>query len=150
MKILVVTSVLDLTLPFGCTAAWWQLLKALHGLGAEVIATPYYGRPVPTLWWRTYDNPCYGLGRSFAGLRNLARCIPGTGRSAAQEAGDSAGQKMQRGLVHLLVKPRWQRHLFSICENEKGLDAILFLSVPLNHLAGVPRAVRDRFGVPVT
>jgi spore maturation protein CgeB len=149
MKILAVASVLDVALPFGCTPAWWQLLKALHAAGADVVATPYHGRPVASLWWRVYDNPCYRLGASFAGLRGLARRLPLPKKARPRSAGESAGQKAQRRLVELLVKPRWRRHLFRICEREPDLSAIVILTVPLNHFGGIATAVRERFGVPV-
>jgi len=38
MKILVICSTLDLKYKLGCTPSWWQLLKALHETGNEVIA----------------------------------------------------------------------------------------------------------------
>ena len=60
MKILVIASTIDLKNKLGCTPAWWQLLKALYEIGHEVIVVPYLGRPVESLWWRTYDNPCAG------------------------------------------------------------------------------------------
>ncbi|GAG91460.1 unnamed protein product, partial [marine sediment metagenome] len=60
MKILVIASTLDLKYRLGCTPSWWQLLKALHETGNEVIVIPYLGRPVKSLWWRTYKNPCAG------------------------------------------------------------------------------------------
>src|SRR5687768_2417258 len=73
MKLLVVASVLDLSYPFGCTSAWWQLLKALHEAGTEIIATPYHGPPVESLWWRTEPNPCQSLGRTYEHLRTSWR-----------------------------------------------------------------------------
>ena len=33
-------------------------LKALHETGNEVIAVPFLGDPVESLWWRCYPNPC--------------------------------------------------------------------------------------------
>jgi len=58
MKILVGCSTLDLQYKLGCTPSWWQLFKALHESGDEVIVIPYLGDPVESLWWRTYPNPC--------------------------------------------------------------------------------------------
>lgn len=40
MKLLVVPASLDLRQPFSATPAWWQLLKALHEEGTELIACP--------------------------------------------------------------------------------------------------------------
>jgi glycosyltransferase involved in cell wall biosynthesis len=149
MKILVVASVLDLSLPYGCTPAWWQLLKALHENGAEVIATPYQGRPVESLWWRTYDNPCYHLGATFAALLRAARRLPRRRGAGPADGREGVGQRLQRGLVRGLVTPRWLRHLSAILEREQDVAAVLVLTAPLNHLRGIPTALRQRFGVPV-
>jgi spore maturation protein CgeB len=145
VKILVVASALDLSLPYGCTAAWWQLLKALHENGAEVIVIPYQGRPVESLWWRTYDNPCYRLGAAFAGLLRARRWLPRLGSGSSE----GWGQRARRGLVRRVVTPRWLRHLTRILDREKDVAAVLVLTVPLNHLCGIPTDLRRRFGVPV-
>lgn len=58
MKFLVVAQALDLKYRLGCVPSWWQLLKALHEVGNEVIVTPYLGKPIESLWWRIYGNPC--------------------------------------------------------------------------------------------
>ena len=58
MKLLIICSTLDLKYRLGCTPSWWQLSKALHETGNEVITIPYLGDPVESLWWRTYKNPC--------------------------------------------------------------------------------------------
>lgn len=148
MKLVVVASVLDISLPFGCTPAWWQLLKALHENGAEVVATPYYGRPVESLWWRVYDNPCYRLGKAFAALCRVRRMLP-LGTKAAANGRETRSQQAQRVLINKLIKPRWRKHLFSILKKEKNVAAVLILTVPLNHLGGIPSAIRQEFGVPV-
>src|SRR5690348_16128175 len=129
MKLIVVASVLDMSLPFGCTPAWWQLLKSLHDQGAEIIATPYHGMAVASLWWRTEENPCYRLSATYAALRNLGRLRFGnsTQRAAGRE---SFSERTQRRLAQWIVRPRWRRHLFSICEREKNVSAVLFLTVP--------------------
>jgi hypothetical protein len=107
MKLLVVASVLDISLPFGCTPAWWQLLKALHENGVDVIATPYYGRAVASLWWRAIDNPCYRLGATFSRLRDWGRRLPLPPATTAQNRScETFSERMQRRLAHALVKPR--------------------------------------------
>ena len=65
MKILALASTLDLKYGLGCTPSWWQLLKGFQETGNEVIAIPYLGDPVRSLWWRTYDNPCSWQSRLF-------------------------------------------------------------------------------------
>lgn len=150
MKIVVVASVLDLSLPYGCTAAWWQLLKGLHASGAEIIAAPYHGRPVESLWWRVADNPCYRFGTTYAWLRHLGRRWPGRAVSrAANTGGMSLGQRLQRQVLQRVIQPRWLRHLTAILERERDVAAVLILTVPVNHFSGLAAVLRARFGVPV-
>ena len=85
----------------------------------------------------------------FAGLLRMKRWLPRL--RAARPAGgrEGFGQRLQRRLVRRLVTPRWLRHLTRILEQEKDVAAVLVLTVPLNHLCGIPTALRERFGVPV-
>ena len=39
-KILAVVSSVDLSFRYGCTPAWWQLWKALHNQGVDLIVLP--------------------------------------------------------------------------------------------------------------
>src|SRR3954470_24261901 len=75
MKLLVVCASLDLTQPFSATPAWWQLLKGLYEIGVDVIATPYQGPAIESLWWRAAPNPGQLYGDLFQTARNVARKI---------------------------------------------------------------------------
>jgi len=75
MKLLFVVSSLDLTQPFSATPAWWQLLKGLYEIGVEVIATPYQGPAVESLWWRAAPNPAQLQGDAFKVVRDTARRV---------------------------------------------------------------------------
>ena len=57
MKILSVVSAIDLSLR-QAVPSWWQLFKGLYELEADLVVTPYVGRSVESLWWRSYKNPC--------------------------------------------------------------------------------------------
>ena len=151
MKLLVVVSSLDLRQPFSATPAWWQLLKGLYKLGVEVIATPYQGAPVESLWWRSEPNPARRQGDFFKAMRDLSRAILRTrSRATSQDASqESLSDKAVRQVANTLIAPLWRRHLERILIGEKDLDAILFLTVPLNHLRGVPKYISNKFGIPV-
>jgi hypothetical protein len=77
MKLLVIPASLDLTQPFSATPAWWQLLKALYEIGVDVIATPYQGPAIESLWWRAEPNPAQWQGDSFKLARDTLRKIIG-------------------------------------------------------------------------
>ncbi len=67
MKLLFVVSSLDLTQPFSATPAWWQLMKGLYEIGVEVIAAPYQGPAIESLWWRAEAESRQSAGRRLQG-----------------------------------------------------------------------------------
>lgn len=150
MKLFVLVSSLDLQEPLSSTPSWWQLLKALYEEGVEVVAAPYHGPAIETLWWRAYANPCQAEGRLFQWARNAVRRA-GVARDAAAPADgrESPGDRLVRRLANGWVRPRWQAHLARLFARERDFDAILILTAPLNHLTGLPGFLRAQFGLPV-
>jgi hypothetical protein len=148
-KILAVASAVDLDFRYGCTPAWWQLWKGLYEAGADLIVTPYRGRPVESPWWRTAPNPAYLEGESFARARDALARLKGDRylRRAESEPGDT--DRLVREVVWRWVTPRWQRHLVRLLERERDVAAVIVFTVPMSHLRGIPAALRERFGVPV-
>src|SRR5215211_3463537 len=73
MKLLFLVSSLDLTQPFSATPAWWQLMKGLYEIGVDVIATPYQGPAIESLWWRAEPNPAQWQGDAFKRVRDGVR-----------------------------------------------------------------------------
>ncbi len=149
-KILAVASAVDLDFRYGCTPAWWQLWKGLYEAGAELVVTPYRGRPVESPWWRTAPNPTYVEGESFARLRDAVARVKGDRylRRAEESPEDGFGDRMTRELVWRWVTPRWRRHLEALVEQERP-DAVVVFTVPMAHLRGIPTRLRERFDVPV-
>ncbi len=156
MKLLVVVSSLDLTQPFSATPAWWQLLKALYEEGVEVIATPYQGPAIESLWWRAAPNPAKFYGDTFQAARGILRRLAPPSQvqmtydqQAETEETESTSDKLVRQTAQTIIAPLWQRHLDELLTREPDIDAVLFLTVPLNHLAGVPRALQEKHSIPV-
>jgi glycosyltransferase involved in cell wall biosynthesis len=149
-KILAVVSSIDLDFRYGCTPAWWQIWKALYEEGAELILTPYRGRPIESPWWRVADNPTYREGESFAFARDaLARLRGDTHLRRAEESPeDGLGDRVTREVIWRWVTPRWQKHLERLVEGERP-DAIVVFTVPMAHLRGIPASLRERFGLPI-
>src|SRR3954447_20011685 len=154
-KILAVASAVDLDFRYGCTPAWWQLWKGLHEAGADLVVTPYRGRPVESPWGRTAPNPCYREGEAFARMRGLLgrtrraeRDAPrGPPRRAERDPGDP--DRWVREVIWRWVTPRWRAHLVDLLERERDVDAVVVFTVPMSHLRGIPTLLRERFGVPV-
>jgi hypothetical protein len=148
-KLLAVASAIDLDFRYGCTPAWWQLWKGLYEAGADLIVTPYRGRPVDSPWWRTEPNPCYREAELFAAGRAALARLKGDRylRRAEHDPGDT--DRLVREVVWRLVTPRWQRHVERILERERDVAAVVVFTVPMSHLRGIPARIRERFGVPV-
>ncbi len=140
-KILALCAALDLGEPTGSTPAWWQLFKGLSELGVEVVAIPYRGQNLNTLWWRSYPNPTYRRGK-------LAyRLLVTTGRMSVSGTQESKTDKVVSSLARKLAKPRWEKHLSRVL-SEEAPDTVLFIQVPLNQLTGIPSMIREKFGIP--
>jgi glycosyltransferase involved in cell wall biosynthesis len=143
MKIMVMVSTIDLKNKLGCTPAWWQLLKALYEIGNEVIVIPYLGNPVESLWWRTYDNPC--------GKESI---IYNSYLESKKKRGESPSEKtlltpIAAQIIKHYIKPKWGKYLMSILEKERDTSLLLFMSIPINHITGIPSRIKSRFRIPV-
>jgi glycosyltransferase involved in cell wall biosynthesis len=151
MKLLVACSSLDLQAPFSSTPAWWQLLKGLYEAGVDLVVTTYHGRTPETLWWRACPNPTRLEGNAFAATRAVARRLrlSGSSRSSGSTSYASFSDAVTRRLAQIAIAPRWERHLRRILLAESDVDAVLWLSVPPNHLRGVAAALRRQFRLPV-
>lgn len=151
MKLLVLVSSLDLRQPFSATPAWWQLLKGLYELETEVIAAPYQGLPVESLWWRSEANPARLQGDVFKAVRELSRALMPARNTGSENLtnGESLSDRAVRQAANKLIAPLWKRQLERILAREPDVDAVLFLTVPPNHLRGVPRYISRKFNVPV-
>lgn len=152
MKLLFLLSSLDLTQPFSATPAWWQLLKALYEEGVEVLAAPYQGSPIESLWWRALPNPARREGDLFKAARDLVRRLAGSRHRADLDRaseGLSASEKLICQVTQALIVPRWARALGRALERDPDIDAVIFLTVPLNQLVGLAGRLRARYGVPV-
>jgi hypothetical protein len=149
-RILAVASAVDLDFRYGCTPAWWQLWKGLYEEGADLVVTPYRGRPVESPWWRTAPNPTYVEGESFARVRDAVARVKGDTmlRRAEDNPEDGYGERMTREVVWRWVTPRWKKHLDRLVERERP-DAIVVFTVPMAHLRGIPAYLRERYGIPV-
>jgi hypothetical protein len=150
-KIVAVASATDLDFRYGCTPAWWQLWKGMHEVGVDLIVTPYRGRAIETPWWRTAPNPLYREAEAFARVRDAVARLNGDRylRRSEVEPEDTRVDRTIREVIWRAVTPRWRRHLERLLARERDVDAVIVFTVPMAHLRGIPRALRERFGVPV-
>ena len=149
-KILAVASSIDLSFRYGCTPAWWQLWKGLHRAGVDLIVTPYRGSAIQSPWWRVYENPCYREGEAFAKLRSVAARLGGDThvRRAEDDPDDTLVDRATRETIWRWVTPRWKKHLSTILERERDVDAVIVFTVPMSHLRGIASSLSERYDVP--
>jgi glycosyltransferase involved in cell wall biosynthesis len=143
MKILVVSSTLDLKFKLGCTPSWFQLFKALHEIGNEVIVVPYLGDPVESLWWRTYPNPCASESKCY---NYLLECKKRFGNLTPKNEKESS---FINNIIDRYAGKKWTSHILSILEKEKDIDAVFFIVIPITHISGIAEKIHQRFNIPV-
>ena len=150
VTILALASAIDLDFRYGCTPAWWQLWKGLYEAGADVIVTPYRGRPIGSPWWRTYENPCYHEAELYAAARRAAAWLHSDDLVRRKEEMPEAtrADRLAGELIRRWITPRWRRHVQSIVERERP-DAVVVFGIPISHLRGIPAALRQSHSVPV-
>jgi hypothetical protein len=73
----------------------------------------------------------------------------GTARRGAPTNGESLSDKLVRRTAQTLIAPLWARHLNRILTEQPDIDAVIFLTVPLNHLVGVAGELRRTHDKPV-
>ena len=151
MKLIVVVSSLDLTQPFSATPSWWQLLKGLDEIGVDLIVAPYQGPAIESPWWRAAANPAKLQGDLFRhGREALRRILPArslaTGREVTIE--ETASDRFFRLAARTTVRPSWQRHLDRLLRANPDVLGVLILTVPPNHLRGIPRELQRKYDKP--
>lgn len=143
MKFLVLASTIDLKYRLGCTPSWWQLLKALHEIGNEIIVIPYLGKPVESLWWKTYDNPS---SRESVIFNSYLESKKKRGKATSES---SLLSPIFSLLIKRYIRPKWEKYLMKILEKEKDINVILMLNIPLNHFNGIPLKIKKTFDIPI-
>jgi glycosyltransferase involved in cell wall biosynthesis len=131
IKLLVICAALDLSKPYGSTPALWQLFKAMYELGHELIIIPYNGHDISSLWWRSYPNPNYYKGLILEKLLKMVK--------------HSNGKKnipFIPTLARFLAKPNIEKLVNRILLNEKDVEAVLMINLPLNQLKGFATQLR--------
>jgi glycosyltransferase involved in cell wall biosynthesis len=150
VKLLVAASAVDLDFRYGCTPAWWQLWKGLYEEGADLVVTPYRGRPIESPWWRTAPNPTFVEGESFARARDVVARLKGDTLLRRTEDNPEAGfgERMTREAIWRWVTPRWRKHLDRLIARERP-DALVVFTIPMAHLRGIPTYLRERYDIPI-
>jgi hypothetical protein len=149
MKLLFIVSSLDLTQPFSATPSWWQLLKGLYEVGVDVLATTYQGPAIESLWWRTLPNPVQREGDLFKALRDAFRRVSPTRAVETGQLTESLPDRAQRRLAQTVIAPRWRSFMDKTLADHPDTDAVIFLTIPLNHVVGLASYVQRKFGKPV-
>ncbi len=131
-------------------------MKGLYEIGVDVIATPYQGHAIETLWWRAAPNPAQIYGDLFQSAREFSRkIVPKSSPVEAQRAAprqtdtDSLSERFTRRTAQTLIAPLWLKHLDRLLSKEPDIDALIILTAPLNHLVGVADELQRRHHKPI-
>jgi len=131
--------------------AWWQLLKGFYELGVDVIATPYIGKSIESLWWKSYTNPCKDQS-SFVNWiirarqsRHNFRPSKKTKYTVRTQLKEKTVQLLTRGIT----APQMKKHIDQILSTEKDIQAVLFCTIPLNQIKGIPTYIKRKYGLPI-
>jgi len=139
MKILILCSTLDLSKPFGATPYLWQLFKGLYEEGHELLVIPYHSFGINTVWWRSIQNPNLYKGLLLEKILKLFdRCTSKT-----------VDISFIPSLGRLLVKPKLYKLIDKILQQEKNIEAVLMIAIPLNQIEGLANQIRDQHRIPI-
>jgi len=144
VKILAVVSTLDLKYRMGCTPHWWMLFKAMYQLGHEVIAIPYLGDPIESLWWRTYPNPLAKESKMYNKFLDWKKSKGKLNEYNKENDGVFARYSEK------YIKVKWEKHLKKVLDEEKDVDAVIFFNVPINHISGLADKIRKEYSASVS
>jgi Glycosyl transferases group 1 len=145
MKFLVVCQAMDLSKNLGITPACWQLLKGLTEVGHDVVAVPYFGQAVQTLWWQSLDNPC----RYQQYVYEAAQFMATKSRLSRNETNfRSRNQKLLSRLIETFVTPSWEKFLDKWLKEAGHVDAVIFFTIPPFLLQKLVRVIKAH-DVPV-
>ncbi|MBW2664587.1 MAG: glycosyltransferase [Deltaproteobacteria bacterium] len=108
-----------------------------------MIAVPYLGDPVESLWWRTYPNPCSSESKLYNRFLDYKK------RCGKLTSYNENPNTLLNRFAERHVKRKWQEHLFSILQKEKDVDAVFIMNIPLNHIKGIAEKIRQEFGISV-
>jgi spore maturation protein CgeB len=151
MKILAVVSAIDLSLK-QAVPSWWQLFKGLYELEADLVVTPYVGKSVESLWWKSYKNPCEIESQIVNKIIRFRKNALAHDLSTKTKynMGTKFKERATQFLTSALTLPRWRKHLTQTLEKEKNVEAVIFFNVPPNQIEGIPAFIRKEFGIPTT
>ncbi len=138
MKILVLTSTLDITKPFGALPWLWQLFKGFHEEGHELLIIPYLGQSINSIWWRSFQNPNYYKGVLMEKVLGMTKHRPG-----------KKNLPLIPYLARTFVKPKLKNLINKILNDEKEIDAIFVIGWPLNQINGLFHDIIKNHKIPV-
>ncbi|MDN5846756.1 MAG: glycosyltransferase [Candidatus Nitrosocosmicus sp.] len=129
---------MDLSKPFSATPALWQLFKAFYEENHELLIIPYQGNTIDSLWWKSYQNPNYYKG--FV-LEKLLKKFKGRHTNGKG--------KMIPRIARSVAKPSIVKLMKKILNEEKDIEAVLLIAVPLNQLNGLPSEIKTIKNLPI-
>jgi glycosyltransferase involved in cell wall biosynthesis len=141
MKLLIICDMIDLRYRKGITPTSWQLFKALHETGNEVILIPYLGDPIESLWWRVYPNPCSVESKLYFSIVDK--------RQKQSIGSKGIFSTVSKFLIKNYIRPKWEKHILEVLNQEGDIGAVIFFHIPLSHFTGIPSRIKAKANLPV-
>jgi spore maturation protein CgeB len=138
MKLLIICSTLELSKPYAATPSLWQLFKGFYEEGIELLVIPYHGHGINTIWWRSFQNPNYYKALVLEKILNL--------KYSPKKISNYPFIPI---LARLIVKPKLLKLIGQILRQEKNIQAIMMIGVPLNQLKGIANQIRKHYSLPI-
>jgi len=138
LKILVLTPALDISKPFGALPWLWQLFKGFHEEGHELLIIPFHGQAISSIWWRCFPNPNYYKGIFMEKILGMTKHTPG-----------KKNLPLIPYLSRTFVKPKLKNLINKILNDEKEIDAIFVINLPMNQINGLFHEIVKNQKIPV-
>lgn len=154
MKLLCIVPAIDLKGTTGLVPGYWQLFKGLYETGNNVIVTTYtnYGRSVESLWWKIYSPAVKweaSLIRTSRKFRKIKKNRDFKKDSSKLKYDISSYGTFKLRFIQKTLGSKFKKHILKILKNEKDIDVVVLMSLPINHFVGLPSVIKKKFGIPV-
>src|SRR5258708_27504921 len=88
-------------------------------------------------------------GDLFQAMRDLVRRKTPNKAVHTGSSADSLADRLQRRLAQTVIRPRWRAFIDRTLTAQPDVDAVIFLTIPLDHVGGLAAHIRDKFHKPI-
>lgn len=124
--------------PFSATPFLRQLYKGFYEEGHKLLIIPYAGREIKSDYWKCFPNPNFMKGEI------LQKIVSSKKLKAAKK-----NSSLIPLIARIIAKPNLEKSIKKILSDEKNVDAIINIAVPLNQVTGLPNDIKKFHEIPI-